>query len=71
MLLAFAQTDDKEQLLAVARTALKIPSSGDLSRLLIDVAPRYLGRNDDALHAAYFKAVGEHFVERGSARVCS
>jgi beta-lactamase regulating signal transducer with metallopeptidase domain len=56
VLLAFGQTDDKEQLLAVARTALKIPSSGDLSRFLIEVAPRYLGRNDDALHTAYFKA---------------
>jgi beta-lactamase regulating signal transducer with metallopeptidase domain len=56
VLLAFAQTDDKEQLLAVARTALKIPSSGDLSRFLTEVAPRYLGRNDDALHVAYFKA---------------
>jgi beta-lactamase regulating signal transducer with metallopeptidase domain len=56
VLLAFAQTDDKAQLLAVARTALKIPSSGDLSRFLTDVAPRYLGRNDDALRSAYFKA---------------
>jgi hypothetical protein len=56
VLLAYAETDDKEQLLAVARTALKIPSSGDLSRFLIDVAPRYLGRNDAALRVAYFKA---------------
>jgi beta-lactamase regulating signal transducer with metallopeptidase domain len=56
VLLAYGQTDDREQLLAVARTALKIPSSGDLSRFLIEVAPRYLGRNDAALHAAYLKA---------------
>jgi beta-lactamase regulating signal transducer with metallopeptidase domain len=56
VLLAYAQADDKEQLLAVARTALKIPSSGDLSRFLIEVAPRYLGRDDAALHAAYLKA---------------
>jgi beta-lactamase regulating signal transducer with metallopeptidase domain len=59
VLLAYAQADDKEQLLAVARTALKIPSSGDLSRFLIEVAPRYLGRNDDALMAAYFTAVAK------------
>ena len=57
VLLAFGQTDDREQLLAVARTALKIPSSGDLARLLVEVAPRYLGRNDAALRAGYFKAV--------------
>jgi hypothetical protein len=56
VLLAYAQADDKEQLLAVARTALKVPSSGDLSRFLIEVAPRYLGRDDAALHAAYLKA---------------
>ena len=56
VLLAFSQTDDREQLLAVARTALKIPSSGDLSRFLIEVAPRYLGRENDALLTAYFKA---------------
>lgn len=58
VLLAFGRTDDREQLLAVARTALKIPSSGDLSRFLVEVAPRYLGRDDAALRAAYFKAVG-------------
>jgi hypothetical protein len=57
VLQSFAQTDDREQLLAVARTALKIPSSGDLTRFLIGVAPRYLGRNDAALRTAYFKAV--------------
>ena len=57
VLLAFGQTDDREQLLAVARTALKIPSSGDLARFLVEVAPRYLGRNDAALRAGYFKAV--------------
>jgi hypothetical protein len=57
VLLAFGQTDDREQLLSVARTALKIPSSGDLSRFLIDLAPRYLGRDDAALRDAYFKAV--------------
>ena len=59
VLLAFAQTDDREQLLAVARTALKIPSSGDLARFLEGVAPRYLGRNDAALRAAYFNAVAK------------
>ena len=57
VLIAFGQTDDREQLLAVARTALKIPSSGDLSRFLVEVAPRYLGRDDAALRDAYFKAV--------------
>ncbi|MFL5617296.1 MAG: M56 family metallopeptidase [Gemmatimonadaceae bacterium] len=57
VLLAFGETDDRDQLLAVARTALKIPSSGDLARFLVEVAPRYLGRNDAALRAAYFKAV--------------
>jgi len=45
--------------LAVARTALKIPSSGDLARFLIEVAPRYLGRNDAALRAGYFTAVAK------------
>ena len=43
--------------LAVARTALKIPSSGDLARFLVEVAPRYLGRDDAALRDGYFKAV--------------
>jgi hypothetical protein len=57
VLLTFGQTDDREQLLAVARTALRIPSSGDLTRFLIEVTPRYLGRNDAGLRAAYFKAV--------------
>ena len=57
VLLAFGRTDDREQLLAVARTALKIPSSGDLSRFLVEVAPRYLGRDDAALRDGYFKAV--------------
>ena len=42
----------------MARTALEIPSSSDLSRFLVDVAPRYLGRNVTALREAYFKAVG-------------
>jgi beta-lactamase regulating signal transducer with metallopeptidase domain len=56
VLLAFAETNDRDQLLAVARTALKIPSSSDLARLLVDVAPRYLERNDAALRDAYFKA---------------
>ena len=56
VLLAFAQTNDREQLLAVARTARRIPSGGDLSRFLIEVAPKYLGGNDTALRAAYFAA---------------
>ena len=59
VLLAFGETDDRDQLLAVARSALRIPSSGDLSRLLIEVAPRYLGRDDAALRDAYFKAVAK------------
>ena len=59
VLLAFGRTDDREQLLAVARTALKIPSSGDLSRFLIEVAPRYLGREDRALRDGYFNAVAK------------
>lgn len=59
VLLAFGQTNDREQLLAVARTATKIPSSGDLSRFLVEVAPRYLGRNDATLRDAYFAAVAK------------
>jgi hypothetical protein len=59
VLLAFGQTDDREQLLAVARTALKIPSSGDLARFLVEMAPRYLGRNDAALRDAYFVAAAK------------
>jgi beta-lactamase regulating signal transducer with metallopeptidase domain len=57
VLLAFSETQDRGQLLAVARTALKIPSSSDLARFLVEVAPRYLERNDAALRDAYFKAV--------------
>jgi beta-lactamase regulating signal transducer with metallopeptidase domain len=56
VLLAFGETQDRDQLLAVARTALKIPSSSDLSRFLVEVAPRYLERNDAALRDAYFRA---------------
>ncbi len=57
VLLAFGDTEDRDQLLAVVRSALRIPSSGDLSRFLIDVAPRYLGRDDAMLRDGYFAAV--------------
>ena len=54
---AFAQTDDRDQLLAVARVAATIPSSSDKANLLSGLAPKYLSRNDAALRDAFFKAV--------------
>ena len=54
VLMAFGQTDDRDQLVTVMRVAETIPSSGDKSRLLAELAPRYLGRNDDALRRAFF-----------------
>jgi beta-lactamase regulating signal transducer with metallopeptidase domain len=54
VLLAFGQTDDRAQLVTVMRVAETIPSSGDKSRLLTELAPRYLGRNDAALRQVFF-----------------
>jgi len=54
VLLAFGNSDNRDQLLTVMRVAETIPSSGDKSRLLVELAPRYLGRNDEALHRAFF-----------------
>ena len=54
VLAAFGQTDDRGQLLTVMRIAQTIPSSGDKTRLLVDLLPRYLGRNDAALRQAFF-----------------
>ena len=54
VLLAFGQTDDRAQLVTVMRVAETIPSSGDKSRLLTELAPRYLARNDDALRQVFF-----------------
>ena len=54
VLMAFGQTDDRAQLVTVMRVAETIPSSGDKSRLLTELAPRYLGRNDAALRQVFF-----------------
>jgi beta-lactamase regulating signal transducer with metallopeptidase domain len=53
----FGQTDDRDQLLAVARVAATIPSSTDKASLLSGLVPKYLSRNDAALRDAFFKAV--------------
>jgi hypothetical protein len=54
VLLAFGRTDNRGQLLAVMRVAATVPSSGDKARLLVELAPRYLDRNDAALRQAFF-----------------
>jgi beta-lactamase regulating signal transducer with metallopeptidase domain len=54
---AFSQTDDRDQLLAVARIAATIPSSSDKANLMSGLVAKYLGRNDAALRDAFFKAV--------------
>ncbi|HKH93358.1 MAG TPA: M56 family metallopeptidase [Gemmatimonadaceae bacterium] len=54
VLMVFGQSDDRDQLLAVMRIAQTIPSSGDKTRLLVELAPRYLGRTDAALRQAFF-----------------
>lgn len=54
VLMAFGQTDDRGQLLAVMRVGQTVASSGDKSRLLVELAPRYLGRSDAALRQAFF-----------------
>jgi hypothetical protein len=54
---AFAQTDDRDQLLAVARVAATIPSSTDKTNLMSTLAPKYLGRNDAALRDAFFRTI--------------
>ena len=54
VLLAFGQTDDRSQLLAVMRVAESISSNGDKARLLVELAPRYLESDDDALRKRFF-----------------
>ncbi|MBW8768377.1 MAG: M56 family metallopeptidase, partial [Gemmatimonadetes bacterium] len=54
---AFGQTDDRDQLLAVARAAATIASSTDKTNLMSTLAPKYLARNDAALRDAFFKTV--------------
>jgi len=52
--MVFGQSDDRDRLLSVMRIAQTIPSSGDKTRLLVELAPRYLGRTDAALRRAFF-----------------
>jgi len=54
VLMVFGQSDDRDRLIAVMRIAQTVPSSGDKTRLLVELAPRYLGRNDAALRQAFF-----------------
>jgi len=54
VLMVYGQSDDRDRLLSVMRIAQTIPSSGDKTRLLVELAPRYLGRNDAALRQAFF-----------------
>ena len=55
----YGQSDDREMLLSVMRVARTIPSSGDKSRLLQILAPRYLSNSDRALKDAYFNVLDE------------
>jgi beta-lactamase regulating signal transducer with metallopeptidase domain len=55
VLMAYGQTDDRDMLLLVMRTAATIPSSGDKSRLLTTLTPRYFQREDAALRDAFFR----------------
>ncbi|HEV7990185.1 MAG TPA: M56 family metallopeptidase [Gemmatimonadaceae bacterium] len=50
----YGKTNDRDMLLAVMRIAQTIPSSGDKSNLLTELAARYLGTNDKALRDAFF-----------------
>lgn len=50
----YANTSDREMLLAVMRVARTIPSSGDKANLLRQVAERYLAGNDRELSTAFF-----------------
>ena len=53
----YGQSSDRGMLTTVMRMVETISSSGDRSNLLTTLAPNYLGRHDDALHEAYFRAV--------------
>ncbi|MEO8621387.1 MAG: M56 family metallopeptidase [bacterium] len=57
VLQAYGQSDDREILLSVARVASTIASSGDRARLLSELAPRYLNKDDRQLETAYFDVV--------------
>jgi hypothetical protein len=52
----YGQSTDRNMLLSVMRMAETVPSSGDRTYLLTTLAANYLGRNDDALRDAYFRA---------------
>jgi beta-lactamase regulating signal transducer with metallopeptidase domain len=52
----YGQSTDRGMLLSVMRMAETVASSGDRTYLLTTLAPNYLGRNDDALREAYFRA---------------
>jgi beta-lactamase regulating signal transducer with metallopeptidase domain len=54
VLMVFGQSDDRDRLVTVMHIAQTIPSSGDKTRLLVELAPRYLARNDAALRQAFF-----------------
>lgn len=56
VLMEFGQTNDRDMLLSVMRVARTIPSSGDKTRLLKSLAPRYLDTNDKDLVAAFYGA---------------
>ena len=51
----YGQTNDRGTLLSVMRVARTIPNTTDKSRLLGDLAPRYLSRDDHALSTAFFR----------------
>ncbi|MEO7455802.1 MAG: M56 family metallopeptidase [Gemmatimonadaceae bacterium] len=67
VLLAYGQTDDRDMLLGVMRTASSIPGSGDLARLLQVVASRYLTKGDRELEEAWFASV-DHIPSSGDMR---
>ena len=56
VLQAYGATDNRDVLLAVIRAAKTVPSSGDRSGLLTQLAPRYLGGTDTELRDEYFDA---------------
>ena len=51
----YGQTTDRDMLLSVMRVARSIPSSGDKSGLLEQLARRYLGADDRELSTAFFQ----------------
>jgi hypothetical protein len=63
----YGQTNDRDMLLAMMRVAQTIASSGDKSRLLQLLAPRYLAGKDRDLHDAYF-AVAQQIPSSGDMR---